>query len=100
MRMPDQVELLLKLHTLEKNRNGANTTQAMRNIEENLDSSILKQYKKLKKRKGTGVAVLDKGACSECRMVYPETHDMLRYENCIYRCEYCGRIFVVTNKQN
>ena len=62
------------------------------------DPSLLKRYHKVKERRGTGVAVLKNGTCSGCKMIYPESHGMLRYKNIIQDCEYCGRLLVVTDK--
>ncbi|RJP75030.1 MAG: hypothetical protein C4532_01200 [Candidatus Abyssobacteria bacterium SURF_17] len=98
MKTNEQVKLLLKLHELESDGNGTDKSKAFRRIERNLDPSILRQYQKLKQRKGTGVAVLKDHVCSGCKMVYPESHEMLRYKNFVHSCEYCGRLLVVTEK--
>jgi predicted nucleic acid-binding Zn-ribbon protein len=93
-----QVRILLKLHKLEKNGNGVGKLKTFQNLEKNLDPALLKRYQKLKERKGTAVAVLENGVCSGCQMVYPESHEMMRYTNFIRTCEYCGRLLVVTEK--
>ena len=98
MKIPGQVKLLLALHKLERNGAGADETEAFERVEKRLDPALRKRYHKLRKRKSTGIAVLENGVCSECRMIYPETHEMLRYEHCIYSCEYCGRFFIVTGR--
>jgi predicted nucleic acid-binding Zn-ribbon protein len=95
MKMPVQVKLLLKLHKLESNKQSSDTSEAFQEIAKNLDPSLLKRYLRLKERKGTGVAVLEKGMCSACRMVYPETHEMLRYGNFIHTCEFCSRFLLL-----
>jgi len=98
MKRPNQVKLLLKLHKLEKNGDDTDKAEALRRLEENLDPSLLKLYRKLKGRKGTGVAILKNGACSECMIIYPETHEMLRHGNTVHFCEFCGRLLVITEK--
>jgi hypothetical protein len=98
MNAKDQVKLLLKLHKLESNGNVVDKAQAVRRLEKRLDSSLLKRYQRLKERKGTGIAVLRNCVCSGCKMVYPESHEMLKYRNFIHSCEYCGRLLVVTEK--
>ena len=95
MRVLSQVQLLLKLHKQERNGNGFEETEAFRKLEESLDPSLLKLYRKLKERKGTGVAILKNGACSECMIIYPETHEMMRYKSSVHFCEYCGRLLVI-----
>ena len=98
MKIPVQVKLLLKLHKWESNGQSTDNAEAFQEIVRNLDPSLLKRYLKLKERKGKGVAVLKKGTCSACRIVYPETHEMLRYGNFIHTCEFCGRLLVVNGK--
>ena len=98
MKKADQIKLLLKLHKLENNGNGTNFDEALKKLEKRLDPSVLRRYRRLRDRKGTGVAVLEDRICSECKMVYPETHEMLRYKNFVHSCEYCGRFLVVTDK--
>ncbi len=95
MDTPVQVKLLLQLHKLENDGEGGDNTGAFEEVERNLDSSILKQYHRLKERKGTAVAILRDGVCSACNMIYPETHEILRYKNFIHKCEFCGRFLVV-----
>ncbi|UCD57931.1 MAG: hypothetical protein JSV16_02125 [Candidatus Hydrogenedentota bacterium] len=98
MKMPVQVRLMLELHKLERNGGGVDKAEFFRRIEKGLDPGLLKLYRKLRERKGTGIAVLKDGACSECMLVYPETHEMLRYKNSVHFCEFCGRLLVVTEK--
>ncbi len=98
MKQRDQVKLLLQLYKLESNGDGIDKAKAFRRLEKNLDPSLLRRYNKLKERKGTGVAVLKNGACSRCKLIYPETHEMLRYKNFVHSCEYCGRLLVITEK--
>jgi len=95
MKMPIQVRLLLKSHKWESNGQNTNNAEAFQEIVRNLDPSLLKRYLKLKERKGTGIAVLKKDTCSACNMSYPETHEILRYENFIHSCEFCSRFLVV-----
>lgn len=95
-----QVRILLKLHKLEKNGNGVGKLKTFASLEKGLDPTLRKRYQKLKERKGTAVAVLENGVCSGCQMVYPESHEMLRYKNFIRICEYCGRLLVVTEKSS
>ncbi|MBW1939526.1 MAG: hypothetical protein JRI67_12360, partial [Deltaproteobacteria bacterium] len=89
MKVPVQVRLLLKLHKWESNGKSTDNAKATKEIVKNLDPSLMKQYLRLKERKGTGIAVLEDGTCSACRMVYPETHEVFRYGNCIRNCEFC-----------
>lgn len=98
MKANNQVKLLLRLHKLENNGDGTGTAAALKKLQKRLDPSILRRYQKLKERKGTGLAVLENGICSECKMVYPESHEVLRYKDFVHSCEYCGRILVVTDK--
>ena len=44
------------------------------------------------------LAVMKNRVCSGCKMVYPESHEMLKYRNFVHSCEYCGRFLVVTDK--
>ena len=96
MRIPAKVELMLRLHDLEIGGSDADIEEILRRMEKRIDPSLLKFYRKLKKRKKIGVAILQDGICSECRMIYPNTHDMLRHTNSLQTCEFCGRILVVT----
>ena len=98
MKMPVQVKLLLELNALESKGNGFDSTPAYRKLEQKLEPSLMKLYKKLRKRNGTGTAVLKNGICSACMLVYPETHEMFRHMNTIHSCEYCGRLLVVTER--
>jgi predicted nucleic acid-binding Zn-ribbon protein len=94
-RIPGQVKLLLKLHKLESNDQSIDNAKELQKVVKNLNPSLMKLYLRLKKRKGKGVAVLESGVCSACRMVYPESHELLRYENCVRTCEFCSRLLVV-----
>jgi predicted nucleic acid-binding Zn-ribbon protein len=91
-----QVELLLELHELQAKGRLADNDVACREIEENLDSPLLNRYRSLKKRKGTAVAVLKDCTCSECMIIYPKTHEILRHKDFVHTCEFCGRLLVVT----
>ena len=90
-----QVKLLLELHDLQAKGQVADNDKACQEIEESLDSSLLNRYRNLKQRKGTAVAVLKNCTCSECMIIYPQTHEILRQKNFIHSCEFCGRILVV-----
>ena len=94
----NQVKLLLKLHKLESNGDGIDEGGAFKKLAKTLDPSLLKRYRKLREKKGTGVAVLENGVCTGCKMVYPESHDVFRYKNFVYSCEYCSRLLVVVDK--
>jgi predicted nucleic acid-binding Zn-ribbon protein len=98
MKTPVQVKLLMKLHKLERNGEGANKKAVLKEIERGLDPSLLKRYLKLRERKGTGVAVLKNRTCTGCNMSYTESHEILRYENFIHSCEYCGRLLIINGK--
>jgi predicted nucleic acid-binding Zn-ribbon protein len=98
MKTPVQVKLLMKLHKLEENGEGANRKAVLKEIEKGLDPSLLKRYLKLRERKGTGVALLKHRTCTGCNMAYTETHEILRYKNFIHSCEYCGRLLIVNAK--
>jgi predicted nucleic acid-binding Zn-ribbon protein len=98
MKMPSQIKLLLELHELETNRNGFEKTAAFQELEKKLDPSLFRLYQKLKERRGTGTAILRDGMCSGCMLMYPESHEMLRYKNTVHFCEYCGRLLVVTEQ--
>lgn len=89
------VELLLRLHDLEMNGNGAVHVHEVETIETSLDSSLVRHYHKVKARKGTGIAVVENGMCSGCRMIFPETHEIFRYPDVVHTCEFCGRILLV-----
>ena len=95
MKTPVQVRLLMKLHKLETNGERTDKIRALKEIEKNLDPSLWRRYLKLRERKGTGVAILRNGVCSGCNMAYPDTHEMLRYGDFVYSCEFCGRFLVV-----
>ncbi len=95
-----QVKILLKLHKLDQNGNGVGKLKTHENLEKNLDPTLRKRYQLLRERKGTAVAVLEHGVCSGCQMMYPESHEMMRYKNFIRTCEYCGRLLVVTEKSS
>jgi predicted nucleic acid-binding Zn-ribbon protein len=94
-RISDQVKLLLRLHKAETDGNGSHRGRTVEEVFSNLDPSLVKRYLKLKRRKGTGVAILRDGVCSGCNMSYPDTHEMLRYENFVHSCEFCSRLLVV-----
>ena len=96
----DQLKLLLKLYRLESNGNGVGKDSMIRRLEKGLDPALLKRYQWLKRRKGTAIAVLRRGVCSGCQMVYPESHEIMKYKNFIRVCEYCGRLLVVTEKSS
>ena len=98
MNRSTQLEVLQELYRLESKQNGADSA-AIKKLEESLDPSLLKRYLKLKQRKGTAVAVLSNGICSGCNMTYPDTHEVLRYENFVNTCEFCGR-FLLINGNN
>lgn len=98
MKIPVQVKLMLELHKLETNGNGMDRTRAFRKLEQSLDPGLLKLYCKLRERKGRGTAVLKDGACSECMIIYPETHEILRYKNSVRFCEFCGRLLVIADE--
>jgi len=98
MKTGKHIKLLLKLHKLESNGDGADQAAALEKLEKRLDPAVLRRYRRLKERKGTGVAILQNRVCSECKMVYPESHEMLKYRNFVHSCEYCGRLLVVTDK--
>jgi predicted nucleic acid-binding Zn-ribbon protein len=98
MKNGDYIKLLLRLHKLENKEAASDQATALKRIEKKLDPSVLRRYRRLKERKGTGVAVLEGRRCSECQMIYPESHDVLKYRNFVYSCEYCGRLLVVTDK--
>jgi predicted nucleic acid-binding Zn-ribbon protein len=98
MKKNDQVTLVLKLHKLESDGNGIENSQAFHRLAKELDPSVLNRFRKIRARKGKGTAVLEDGVCSECNMLYPESHDVFRYRNFVHNCEYCGRLLVVTDK--
>ena len=98
MKSANPVPLLVKLHNLERNGNGAGSLETAEELEKNLDPMLLKKYHKLKEKKGTGIAVLNDYMCSGCRMIYPETHEMLRYPGFVRTCEFCGRLLLVLEK--
>ena len=94
----DQIKLMLELHKLENNGHGADKSKAFQRLQKRLDPALLRRYQKLRERKGTGVAIMKNRVCSGCKMVYPESHEMLKYRNFVHSCEYCGRFLVVTDK--
>jgi predicted nucleic acid-binding Zn-ribbon protein len=95
----DQIKLMLELHRLENNgQQKKKAEEAYRRLEKKLDPALLRRYHKLRARKGSGVAVMKNRVCSGCKMVYPESHEMLKYRNFVHSCEYCGRFLVVTDK--
>lgn len=98
MKTGKHIKLLLKLHKLENEGDGAEQAEALKRLEKRLDPAVLRRYRRLKERKGTGVAILQNRVCSECKMVYPESHEMLKYRNFVHSCEYCGRLLIVTDK--
>ena len=98
MKMPQQVRLLLELQKIEESDRKTDNSWVLRRIERNLDPSLLKRYKTLRRKRGTGIALLKNGECSGCGMIYSETHDMLRWKNSIQTCELCGRLLVITEK--
>jgi predicted nucleic acid-binding Zn-ribbon protein len=98
MKKQNQVKLLLKLHKLEENGDGFEKGTAFKRLAKTLDPGLLKRYRKVREKKGTGVAVLKNGVCTGCKMVYPESHEVFRYKNFVHSCEYCGRLLVVLDK--
>jgi predicted nucleic acid-binding Zn-ribbon protein len=95
MQEAGQVKLLLELHELEAKGQTANNEKARQEIEESLDAKLLNRYRNLKARKGTAVAVLRNCTCSECMIMYPRTHEILRHKDFVHSCEFCGRLLVV-----
>jgi predicted nucleic acid-binding Zn-ribbon protein len=98
MKMPAQVNLMLRLHELEIGGSDKDIEEDLRQLGKRIDPALLNFYRKLRKRKKTGVAILQNCTCSECRMVYPATHDILRHKNCVQVCEFCGRILIVKDE--
>ena len=98
METPSQVKLLLDLHKLETNGNGIDKAKAYRRIEEKLDPSLLKRYLRIRRKRGTGVAILERCTCSGCRIIYPETHEFMRYKSFVHECEFCGRLLIVPSE--
>lgn len=98
MKASNQVNVLLELYRLEVSDDGVGGTRAFQMLAERLDPSLLARYHKLRERKGTAVAVLENGACSGCKILYPETHEILRHKNFVHSCEYCGRFLLVAHK--
>ena len=96
MQESNQVSLLLEMHALQSDANDVEKAEACQRIENGLEPSLLSRYRSLKKRKGTAVAVLRDCVCSECMIMYPVTHEILRNKDSIQSCEYCGRLLVVT----
>ncbi len=96
----DQLKLLLKLYKLESNGNGVGKGGTIQRLEKSLDPTLFRRYQWLKRRKGTAIAVLRRGVCSGCQMVYPESHEIMKTKNFIRVCEYCGRLLVVTDKSS
>jgi len=96
MQERSQFSLLLELHELQTNNDDPDRAEARRRIEENLEPSLLSRYRNLKKRKGTAVAVLKNCTCSECMIIYPKTHEILRTKDFVHSCEFCGRLLLVT----
>jgi predicted nucleic acid-binding Zn-ribbon protein len=92
-----QVRLLLELYKLQAISDDTDKAEACRKIEESLDPLLLGRYRNLKKRKGNAVAVLKNCTCSECMIMYPETHEILRHKNSVHSCEFCGRLLLVTS---
>jgi predicted nucleic acid-binding Zn-ribbon protein len=95
MKERSQVSLLLELHELQNNGGGVEKAEACRTIEESLEPSLLGRYRNLKKRKGTAVAILKNFTCSECMIMYPTTHEILRAKDYVHSCEFCGRLLLV-----
>ncbi len=98
MKPASQVKLLLKMHKLENDGEAAEGDGALQRLEKRLDPSLRRRYRKYKDKTGVGIAVLIDRICNKCKMIYPETHEMLRYKNFVHSCEYCGRLLIVTDK--
>ncbi len=98
MKTANQFKLLLRLHKLENNGDVPDRDKVLERIEKKLDPSVLRRYRRFKEKTGSGVAILVDMICSECKMVYPESHEMLRYKNIVNSCEYCGRLLIITDK--
>ena len=97
MKERSQVSLLLELHELQNNGDSVDKAETCRRIEESLEPSLLGRYRNLKNRKGTAVAILKNCTCSECMIIYPETHAILRTKDFVHSCEFCGRLLLVTS---
>lgn len=95
--MEAQIEILLDLHRMESANGGIYTGDNLQKAEERLDPSLLNCYRRIKQRRGSGVAILKDRTCSGCRMVYPEAHSIVRCKDLIHKCEYCGRLLVASN---
>ncbi len=94
----NQVKILLKLHDLETDDNGIGSDEVFQEVTKDIDPSFLRNYRKIRAKKGTGIAILKDCMCSECRMIYPDTHEMLRRDNCVAICEFCGRFLIIPEK--
>ncbi len=72
------------------------------NVVKKLPGELYSQYEKIRKTKGTAVAYVVDGSCSECNAVLPlQLVIKLRSTGEIGRCENCGRILVyVPEKDN
>ncbi|MBW1939525.1 MAG: hypothetical protein JRI67_12355 [Deltaproteobacteria bacterium] len=96
MQERSQVSLLLELHELQATGDGVDKAEACRRIEEGLEPPLLGRYRNLKKRKGTAVAILKNCTCSECMIIYPTMHEILRAKDFVHNCEFCGRLLLIT----
>ena len=65
-------------------------------LENLLDESLLKKYQKIQKAfKNAGIARVESGLCSGCRVEIPILHlKNIKEGDNIYTCEQCGRILI------
>jgi len=93
----------VKLYQKNKKDMGEEKTSAEKKqieLEGLLGESLLKRYKKIQQAfKNAGVARVENGLCSGCRVEIPILYlKNIKEGNNIYTCEQCGRILIDRNK--
>lgn len=99
--------MLLTLQTLEAKINDPkeNEQKLRRQIDiirQDLDSSILWRYDRLKKLHGVAVVSAEGGICSGCSMQLSSglASELLKNPNSLFVCEKCGRFLMFNTKTN
>lgn len=85
----------LKVKILETIKTEENTIQELINT---VDQDLFKDYKRIRERKGSGIAKVKSDVCSGCHMMIPENLvENVKTEKKIVVCENCGRILYSGN---
>ena len=85
----------LKVELLEELKKEENTVQEIINT---VDKNLFKDYKRIRERKGSGIAIVKNDVCMGCHMIISENLvEKVKLEKKMEVCENCGRILYSRN---